>query len=162
MSASSTTTTRLSPTAASKQAAQLLGVDDTKRLDGAILIAAAEELEHNSTFARRVRVIYGILPATKKRGATTSGTTPKALAIDLVPVKYVEGFTLNTSAPVDPYLVYEAYGARQLGKVLDLFSHEKLKDAARRVEQRNPQAPRANKGSKTTVIEYIVRYVTAK
>ena len=153
---------RLTPSAASKQAAQLLGVDDTKRLEGAILIAAVEELEYNSGFARRVRVVYGVLPATKKRSATKSGTTPKALAVQLKPLKHVEGFTLNTSAPVDPYLVYEAYGADQLSTVLDLFSHEKLKEAARRVEQRNPQAPPANRRSKAATIEYIVRYITAR
>jgi hypothetical protein len=150
---------RLTPAAASQQAAQLLGVDDAKRLDKAILIAAVEELERNSTFARRVRVIYGVLPATQKRGSALSGKTPKALAIDLRPIKHVEGFTLDPSAPLDPYLVYEAYGADQLADVLDLFSVPELKDAALRVEQRNPQAPRAYKRSKATVIEFIVRYV---
>jgi hypothetical protein len=162
MSANSVTAPRLTPSAASKQAAQLLGVDDAKRLDGAILIAAVEELEHNSSFARRVRLLYGVLPATKKRSAARSGATPKALSVQLEPIKHVEGFTLNTSAPVNPYLVYEAYGADQLSTVLDLFSHEKLKDAARGVEQRNPQAPAANKRSKAATIEYIVRYVTGK
>ena len=161
MSATSMTT-RLTPTAASKQAAQFLGLNDTKRLEKAILIAAVEELESNSTFARRVGVLYGVLPETQKRGATSSGTTPKALALKLVPVKHVDGFTLNTSAPVDPYLIYEAYGADQLADVLDLFSLAKLKDAALRVEQRNPNAPAANKRSKAAVIEYIIRYITAK
>lgn len=161
MSANSVTAPRLTPSAASKQAAQLLGLNDAKRLEKAILIAAAEELESNSTFARRVRVVYGVLPETQKRGTSSTSTTPKALVLNLVPVKHVEGFTLNTSAPVDPYLVYEAYGAGQLADVLDLFSLAKLKDAALRVEQRNPHAPRASKRSKATVIEYIVRYVAA-
>lgn len=161
MSATSMTT-RLTPAAASKQAGQFLGLNDTKRLEKAILIAAAEELESNSTFARRVCVLYGVLPETQKRGATSSGATPKALALNLVPVKHVDGFTLNPSAPVDPYLIYEAYGADQLADVLDLFSYAKLKDAALRVEQRNPNAPPANKRSKATVIEYIIRFVAAK
>src|SRR5258708_1482485 len=165
-SAKSGAVTEKRPTlaAATKAVASLVGVggDDAKRLSYAVMVASVEEVQHNSGFAERVRVAYNLAPTTEKHAGTSSSMrTPKALAIDLVSVKRVEGLTLNPAAPVDPYLVYEAYGADQLPAALDLHPLDKLKVAATLVEQRTPSGRRANRRSKATIIEYIVRELTA-
>src|SRR5262245_17209137 len=129
MSAQTSIAKRLSPTAATKELASLLGLDDVKRLGVAVTIAAVEEVQHNATFVERVRLAYRSVPATETRPPVASTKVPKALAVELVPVKHVEGFVLNPSAPLDPFLVYEAYGARQLPTVLDLYPVDKLKAA---------------------------------
>lgn len=157
MSARTSVARRVTPASATKELASLLGVDDAKRLGHALTIAAVEEVQHNPAFAERLRVAYRSVPATTPRPAGGSSKVPKALTVDLVPVKHVEGFTLNPSGPLDPFLVYEAYGAQQLPVVFDLYPPDKLKDAASLVERRVPGAGKANRRSKATVIKYLVR-----
>jgi hypothetical protein len=146
----------LSPTEAAKRVAQALGLDDTKRVGIALAAVAAEQVQVNPTFAARVRALYATLAPS---ASTKKPTTAKALVTDLVPIKHVTGFQLNPAAPVDPYLVYEAYGAAQLPKALDLFPLAKLKESAALVEERNPGTKPVSRSSKTSVIDYIVHYV---
>jgi hypothetical protein len=145
-----------SPTEAAKIVADALGLDDAKRVGIALASVAAEEVRHNPAFAARVRSLYATLAPTP---STKRGTTAKALVTDLVPIKHVHGFQLNPAAPVDPFLVYEAYGAQQLPKALDLFPLAKLKESAALVEARNPGTKPVNRSSKAAVIDYIVHYV---
>jgi hypothetical protein len=156
MSAQTSLARRVTPASATKELASLLGLDDPKRLGQAVTIAAVEEVQHNSAFAERLRVAYWSVPATVQRPTGGTSKVPKALAVDLVPVKHVEGFVLNPSAPLDPFLVYEAYGAKQLHTALDLFPADKLKAAATLVERRVAGAGKANRRSKATVIDYLV------
>ena len=145
-----------SATAAAKQIAQELGLDDAKRLANAITLAAAEELAYNALFGARIRAAYNRLPATPTRPKVT---TPKAPKVTLTPIKRVEGFEFNPGAPLNPYLVYEAFGAHQLHAALDLFSLAKLQDAARRVMERAPGTKPSNMRAKAAIIEYIERHV---
>lgn len=143
-----------SATAATKQIAQTLGLSDQKRLATAIAIAAAEEIEYNTVFIHRIRAAYDRSPATVRQTRTT-----KALQLDLKPIKRVEGFELNPAAPVNPYLVYEAFGVHQLRDALDIFSVPKLQAAARMVMERNPGTKPQNMRSKPALLDYIASYV---
>lgn len=151
-----------SPTTAeaAKHAASQLGLDDVKRVGIALAVAAAEELDYNTVFAARVRMAYSRLSASTATRARPR--TSKALEVAIVPIKHVEGFQLNPAAPLDPYLVYEAYGANQLPVALDLFPLAKLKEASALVEQRCPGTKPTNRSKKDAVIAYIVDQVAGR
>lgn len=148
---------KLSASEITERAARAMGLEDTKRLGIALTAAAVEELARNTAFASHVRVIYASLPASP--APRRRETTPKALTVDVAPIKHVEGFSLNPAMPLDPYLVYEAYGAKQFATVSDLFTVPKLKEAAKQVEERNPGTKPTNRGVKVSLIEYLVKYV---
>jgi hypothetical protein len=146
----------VSPSEAAKQVADTLGLADTKRVGIALASVAAEEVAHNSNFAARVRSAYATLaPSTSRKKPGTAA----ALASDIMPIKHVEGFELNPAAPIDPYLVYEAYGADQMPQVLEWLPLANLKESAARVEARNPGTKPVSRSSKAAVIDYIVHYV---
>src|SRR5690348_14881389 len=153
---------RLNAADAAKRVAETLGLDDAKRAATALAVAAAEEVDDNSRFAARVRAVYNLLPAAGTsaggRSSRVSGgpeRTSKALNVELRPIKRVDGFTLDPAAPLDPYLVYEAFGAEQLPTALDLFPLAKLQQAARIVMERNPHTKPVNTRAKAGIIEYI-------
>jgi hypothetical protein len=151
------TVVRLKPSAkdALKKVTKHLALEDTKRLSDALLIVAAELSVHNDSVADRVRAIYAALPTTPVRAKTT-----KPSITDFIPVKRVEGFVFDGIKPLDPYLLYEAYGAQQLPQILNFLSLSRLKETASIVETHNPGTKPSNRGQKTSIIDYIVKYVT--
>src|SRR5262245_61566732 len=147
----------LSATEAAKLVAQSLGLDDVKRVGSALATAAAEEAEHNPSFAARVRALYNAtvpIAAPRKKSPTTN-----ALWSEVKPIKHIEGFELNPAAPLNPYLVYEACGDKQFARILEAFPLAKLKESAAIVEERNPGTKPVNRGSKSAVMDYIIHYV---
>jgi hypothetical protein len=84
--------------------------------------------------------------------------TKAAPAVQLIPIRHVEGHAINAAGKLDPYFLYEAYGAHQLRDALSLYPKIKLQEGAEVVEKRNP-GTRANRKSKDTVIEYIIQHV---
>lgn len=149
------------PTEASvlKQASAVLGLSDTKRLKLAMLMAASDAASESASFAGRVRDAYGALPVEQTR-ANGKQTAPTLLTLDVRPVKEVRGFTLNLGEPVNPYLVYEAYGERQMRQILDVFSSAALKESARIVEERNPGTKLRGRPTKPELIDYIMTFVS--
>lgn len=148
----------LSISEAGKTAARLLGLDDPKRAEIALAVAAAEELDDNRAFASRVRAVYGILPVKQKR-AGSSSKMPDVLSLNVKPIKHVEGFTFDLSRPVDPYLLYEAYGGAQMRQLLQVATLPSLKQSSALVEQRNPGTKPKSKASKAALIDYIMEHV---
>lgn len=143
-------------TEAVKKAAKHLALDDIKRLTDALLVVAAELTVRNDTVAEHVRAVYTALPATRTRARGT-----KLSIADFTPVKRVEGLVFDGIKPLDPYLLYESYGAQQLPQLLDFLSIARLKETASVVEIRNPGTKPTNRRQKASVIDYIVKYVAA-
>ena|SRR5579862_1052646 len=141
-----------------KRAARALDLSDTKRLTTALSIVAADAIERNMLIAEQVRQVYSALPSTSVRSRTQAD--PKKSITDFTLIKRVQGFALDAAAPINPYLLYEAYGEQQLPGVLDLFSLAKVKEMALFVEEKHPNTKPANKSKKASVIEYIIKYVT--
>lgn len=141
-----------------KQSARILGLDDTKRLETAIAVASAEELSQNGRFATSVRAVYALLPPSTKHTRSPLKTL-NALTLDVQPIKHVEGFSFDPSQPIDPYLLYEAYGANQMRQLLEVVPLSNLKQTSTFVEQRNPDTKPKSRSIKAAVIEYIMQYV---
>lgn len=151
-------TQRPSPTAATKQIASYVGVDDLKRLELAIKIAALEEIQRNSGFLARVLTAYNAIPAALATGSPVGGRrtgSAEDLMLDLVPIRHVEGFTFNPALPLDPFLFHEAYGTEQLRRMLGKLPLPALKEAVTLVEQRKPDTKPANRRTKAALVEYI-------
>ncbi len=145
---------------AAEVTAQHLHVDDSKRASAALAEAAVEELLCNPAFAQRVRGWYDELaPAAPKRARTTAGRTQRTPKRELVPLRIVESGEVNISAPLNPYLTYEMYGADQFADALREYSLSNLKEAVEIVQERNPGTKPRNKGQKEPIIEYLVQYV---
>lgn len=149
----------LSVDQAAKQAARRMGLEDAKRLSIALAVAAAEESDENAAFAARVRAIYSILPPTSTVKRSQGKKASQAFDLDLVPIKQVDGFSFDPSMPIDPYLVYDGYGGKQLSQVLAVLSLPKLKQSSALVEQRNPGTKPKSRANKVAIIDYIMEHV---
>lgn len=148
-------------TEAAKQVGERLGLTNSKRLGAALAAALVEEIAHNSSFVERVRAAYAAsetikAPAAKK---DSKARMPKTSLVDLVPIKHVEGFEFNPAAPMDPYLLHEAFGTRQLRIILEALPTAKLKESAAKVERRNPGTKPTNRSQKDALIAYIIQHV---
>ncbi len=148
-------------TEAAKQVGERLELTNAKRLGAALAAILVEEIERNPSFAERVRAEYAAsepvkAPAVKKE---SKPRMPKTALVDLVPIKHVEGFEFNPAAPMDPYLLYEAFGTSQLRIILDALPVAKLKESAAKVERRNPESKPANRNQKVALIAYIIEHV---
>lgn len=146
-----------SATAATKRANAVLELDDLARLSVALAEVGADEAMHNRTFAAKVRDCYEHLPPSKTK---TKADPTRALKVTLVPLRQYEGHRIDTSRPLDPYFILEAYGPEQLPIALELFSVERLKEGSAMVEKRNPGTKPSNRGHKSPLISYIVSRLT--
>ena len=161
-------TTTKSPTAtqrASKAAeatAQSLHLNDPKWVAAALAEIAAEEVSRNPSFGVRVRNRYDELaPAPRRRGGASRTTEPTAPKRVLVPRKMIETGEVNIAAALNPYRLYDIYGADQLADALREYTLASLREAVECVQERHPDTKPRNKGQREPIIEYIVRYVVA-
>jgi uncharacterized protein with von Willebrand factor type A (vWA) domain len=99
-------------TEATKQVGERLGLTSAKRLGAALAAVLVDEIEHNPSFAERVRATYAASETVKAPAAKkdSKARMPKTALVDLMPIKHVEGFEFNPAAPMDPYLLHEAFG----------------------------------------------------
>lgn len=155
--------------AATARAAELLRLDDIKRLAAAVAEVAADELLRDPDFAQRVRGRYEQLaprkpvrttprPATAPRRATAAATASPD--DDLVIIKQVDPRNLPQVGLVDPYFLHEIYGAHQLRRALERHPLRKLQEASALVEERNPGTRPTKKTDKAAIVDYIVAHVT--
>ncbi len=159
----STTMRPTTLTEASKRIGAMLGLTNSKRLGEALATALMDEVERNPAFVGKVERLYAAstpakAPATKRE---PKPRLPKTALVDLVPIKHVAGFEFNPAAPMDPYLLHEAFGANQLRTILEALPLAKLRESAAKVERRNPGTRPTNRTQKTALIEYITKYVVA-
>lgn len=159
----STTIKPTTLTEASKRISEMFGLTNAKRLGEALAIALIDEIEQNPAFADKVNRLYTasmpVKPATTKR--EPKPRMPKTALVDLVPIKHVAGFEFNPAAPMDPYLLHEAFGATQLRTILEALPLAKLKESAAKVERRNPGTSPVSRSQKAALIDYITKFVVA-
>lgn len=142
------------------RAVETLEITDPKRLASVLMEVASEEVERNSRFADRVRVLYNALTPAKPQASTRG--RPKLLPADIKPIKHVEGRPFDIGAPPDPYFLLEIFGAAQLPRVLKLYSNDGLLEAVKIVQERNPAAKLKGKSkTKTVLVDFLVREVSA-
>jgi len=137
-----------------------LGLDNHKLLGAILAEAAAEEARRNATFAEHIRAMYQAeTKPTRQARTTRQSKLPKPPKPELRPLKRVESHEINIAAALDPYYLYEVYGADQLPLALDEFTVTKLKEAVQAVQKRHPDTKPTNSRNKPAVIDYVVRYV---
>lgn len=161
-------TTTKSPTAmqrvsrAADTIAQSLHLNNPKWVAAAYAEIAAEEVSRNPSFAVRVRNRYDeLVPAPRRRGGASHTTEPKAPKRVLVPRKTIETGEVNIAAALDPYRLYDIYGAHQLADALREYTLASLKEAVEFVQERHPDTKPKNKSQREPIIDYVVRYVVA-
>lgn len=150
-------------THAAESVAEHLRLANVKRLSAVLAEIAAEEVMCNPSFVVRVRSRYDEL-APAHRGASSykmGPRPPKAPKRVLIPLKTVETGEVNISAALNPYWLYEVFGANQLADALEEHALASLKEAVEFVQERHPETKPTNKSKRTTIIEYIVKYVLA-
>jgi hypothetical protein len=147
---------------ATKRVGEILGMTNAKRLGKALAAALEEELEQRPAFAERIKSLYEeSAPAPAKRDkAPTTPRSPKTALTNLVPIKHVDGFEFNPAAPMDPYLLHEAFGPNQLLTILDALPVAKLKQSAAKVERNNPGTKPTSRSQKAALIDYITTYIS--
>jgi hypothetical protein len=131
--------------------------------DGALLVTAAlevvaDEVGRNGEVARRIREAYQDLLQLSQQ-AKTKSHPPKPEPVKLIPVGTVDERRIKPYGPLDPYLLFDLYGADQLRLALDGYSLVKLKEGMAAVAARNPGTKPKSKAGKAPLIDYIVEYV---
>jgi hypothetical protein len=146
---------------AAEQAAKYLGVSNTKVLAAVLAEIAVQELRYNRSFADRLRSAYeSAAPKPKPPTKRVGEPQPKAPKVKLTPIKDVGTHEINIAAQVDPYYLYEVFGAAQLPLALGTFSKKKLVDeVVPIVQRRHPEAKPGGKADKQAVIAFVVQYV---
>src|SRR5258708_2731521 len=147
-------------TAATQRVADHQHLTDLKRLAAALAEVAADEVQRNPGFALRLRGLYEDLAPPRKIATGRAAKTAKAPSKALKPIKRIEGFDIDPSAPLDPYLQLEIYGAVQLEEALRRHTKANLLEAVEIVQDRHPgTAPRGT--SKDALLAYLVAHVRA-
>jgi hypothetical protein len=145
---------------AAEQIGTALGLDNHKLLGAILAEAAAQEARRNAAFAEHIREMYlAEAKPTRQARSARQPKQPKLPKPELRPIKRVESHEINIAAALDPYYLYEVYGADQLPLALDEFTVTKLKEAVEAVQKRHPGTKPTNSRNKPAVIDYIVRYV---
>jgi hypothetical protein len=146
---------------AAEKSARYLGVENTKLLAAVLAEVASDELRYNRSFADRVRVAYEA-SAPKPKPKPQRQPRPRAAKpkVTLVPIKDVGPHYMDITAAVDPYLLYEVFGAKQLPDALRRFSKKKLlEEAVPYVQKRHPGAQPPKSATLEGVIAFIVQRV---
>ncbi len=150
-------------TRASEEAAAILGFGDVKLAGAVVLESALEELRQNRAFAQRIREAYQMAAKPKKAPTRKPAARPAKPKVELKPLRTDETHQINIAADVDPYYLYEVFGAEQLPLALGQFSAKKLMDeAVPLVQKRHPGTRPSNQRKQDAIIAYIVRFVVGE
>ncbi|HST90360.1 MAG TPA: hypothetical protein VLJ14_18435 [Ktedonobacterales bacterium] len=135
-----------------------LGIEDSSLLATAVLEVVADEVGWNGDVGRRIRDVYrDLIQLSSLARAKPRPSKPEP--VKLVPVGKVDESRINPYGPLDPYLLFDMYGAHQLRLALDGYSLAKLKEGMAAVEARNPGTKPKSKASKAPLIDYIVEHI---
>ena len=143
-------------TEAVRKAADVMGVDDVKRVGAALVEAALERMGQDSTFSAHVRNLYDAMASPKK--ATSTQTRRKAGHVELVPLRQID-VEINPAAAPDAYFLLDLYGPAQLALALQPYTAPRLRETVKQVQNRNP-GTKPDGTSKQHLIDYIVRYAS--
>lgn len=146
---------------AAEKSARYLSVENAKLLGAVLAEVAYDELKFNRTFADRVRAAYeASAPKPKPKVQKPPRATTTKPKVTLVPIKDVGPHYMDITAAVDPYLLYEVFGAKQLPDALRRFSKKKLlEEAVPYVQKRYPGEQPAKSATLEGVIAFIVQRV---
>ena len=146
-------------TEAIQSASVALGLDDLKRLNAALALAAAEGVSRNPSFASHVRTLYEQMGPQKKAPTRVSKASKVEPEVELIPVKKVDQLP-DPSAPPDPYFLLEFYGVEQLPLALRRYPLPRLKESVKMVQSRQP-GTKPHGATREAVISYLVERVVA-
>ncbi len=146
---------------AAEKSARYLDLPDAKLLGAVLAEVAADELRHNRTFADRVQAAYqAAAPKPKQPRPKTTTSKASKPKVTLVPINDVGPHMIDIAGVVDPFYLYEVFGAKQLPLALDNFSKGKLLDeVVPIVLKRHPGPLPAKSATKQSVIAFIVQRV---
>lgn len=137
-------------------------LNDGILLGTALAEYVAERSRSDPRMAQELRQRYDELIAQngqhRPRAPRQSGAQPP-----LVPVGRAqpgERLTIDPFEPPDPAFLTRVYGHAQLGRALERYSVDMLKQTAVRIEQEHPGTKPTNRGQKKPLIDYIVKYST--
>lgn len=124
--------------------------NDTTVLGTALAEAAAREIWQNPRFAEDIRQRYEEL--LRLRGGASKPTLEP-----LVVLRHT-GTTPDPYAPPNPKTLMYVYGDDKLGRALQEYTLDMLKQTADRIQAAHPGTKPKNRSSKQSVIDYIVKY----
>jgi len=132
---------------------------DAAALGTALAEVAAEESRRNSRFADAVKQRYD--EVMRLRAPVPKNGTRKQELPPLVPLErsqYSKRVVVDPFAPPDPHEIIDVYGYHQLGRALQDYTLDMLKQTAAKVQDEHPGTKPRSKSSKAAVIDYIVEY----
>jgi hypothetical protein len=133
-------------------------LSDANILGAALAEAATREIRRNAAFGNEVRRLYDeISQARKPVGG--AGTRRKVPSEPLVALRHT-GAHIDPFAPPDPKTLMYVYGEDKLGRALENYTMDLLKEAADNIQREHPGTKPASKTKKSALIDYIVEYST--
>lgn len=140
-----------------KRVAAQLGLDDVKLVTAALLIVAADIVEHAPHIRDEVQKEYRELAASA-RARPPKVSEPE---VELVPLRRIEAHEINIAAPLDPHFLLNLYGSHQLAAALRRYPKKKLLDAVAQVQRHHPNAKPKAKATNAQLVEFIVEHVVS-
>jgi hypothetical protein len=129
---------------------------DAAILGTALAEVAARQIAHNPQFGREVRELYQELASSRR--STPPRPSRRALA-PLEPLRHAGG-EVDPFSPPDPRKLIYVYGVDKLGRALQDYTMDMLKQTVENVQREHPGTKPRTKSSKAALIEYIVQYST--
>ena len=78
-----------------------------------------------------------------------------------MPVKRIPGQSFNVAERLDPYFLFELYGADQFRAVLNCFGVPRLQEALQVVQDRHPNALPSGKRTKEALVAFLAKQIAA-
>ena len=132
---------------------------DSAILGTALAEIAVEESRANLALASRIRQRYLDI-ASLRRPTAQNGTRRRAEPLPpLVPIRRDTAIRdIDAEKTPDPKFLIYVYGHAQLGRALQDYTLDMLKQTAAQVQAEHPGTRPKSKSSKAAVIDYIVQY----
>lgn len=149
-------TVRQRGTEATRKLREMLGLSTSTSDTTLLSTALAEAAARSPQFASEVRKVYDELVAIQGQ-SSRYGQSKAQLLEPLVPLRYTGVDPDPYSAPNPQTLIY-VYGANKLGRALQDYTLEMLKQTSAKIEAAHPGTKPRSKANKQSVIDYIVQY----
>ena len=143
-------------TEATNKLKKLVGVDDLKILSAALAEVAAKEAEVNPQFAEKIKQTCSDFALNAKKSAATG---KRSGIVQLVPTGTPTIGAASWTGELNPYRLYQLYGAEQFHLSLEQYSLSTLKEGLELVIAKHPGTKPKTKSKKSDIIDYMVEYV---
>ncbi len=142
--------------AASKTLKSMVGFDDLKVLSAALAEVAVAEAFINQSFVDKIRKTCLELAALTRKASVSSKHKG---VVQLIPIGNPNIGDASWTGELNPYRLYQLFGADQFRLALEQYTLSTLKDGVELVIAKHPGTKPKTRSKKKDIIDYMIEYV---